>query len=480
VSEDWVDDAPLFAAWRRFVHADVAPFTIPGHKRRGADLHPDLGRLLDADVPLYGGADTPKLTAGVLREAEHRAAELWGADRCRFSTGGSTQANQIVCLSLGSPGDEVLVGRNAHRSVLSGLVLAGLVPVWLPVEVHPGTGAPLGVTAATVRAALVEHPRAVAVIVTEPSYQGTIGDVAGVVRVAHEHGVPVVVDQAWGAHLGMAPGMPPHALQLGADALVTSAHKMLPAYSQAALVAVKGARLDVDRVDRAVAALETTSPTSSVLASIDAARAFLASGAGRAAIGRTAALVAMARERLGRLGLLVPGAETYGEGRVDPLKLVVHLAAAGRDGLAIEDALLERGMPVEMADRDAIVAQVGLLDDEVTVGRLLDGIEAAVAGPAGPARTVVPGAGAPIPPQRMTPRAAYFAGYDVVALDEVVGRVSAELVAPYPPGVPLLVPGEEVTADTIAALHLAVTAGTRIAYAADPGLATLHVVRGDG
>jgi lysine decarboxylase len=363
--------------------------------------------------------------------------------------------------------------------VLSGLVLAGLVPVWLPVEVHPLTGAPLGVAPDAVRAALTEHPRAVAVVVTEPSYQGTIGDVAGVVRAGHEHGVPVVVDQAWGAHLGMADGMPPHALELGADALVTSAHKMLPAYSQAALVAVQGARLDLDRVDRAMGALETTSPTSSVLASIDAARAFLASGTGRGAIGRTADLVAGARERLGGLGLLAPGAETYGEGRVDPLKLFVHLAAAGRDGLAIEDALLERGIPVEMADRDALVAQVGLLDDEVTIGRLLDGIEAAVAGPPGPAREVVRGAGASIPPQRMTPRAAYFAGYDVVPLDDAVGRVSAELVAPYPPGVPLLVPGEEVTAGTIGALHAAVTAGTRIAYAADPGLATLHVVRTD-
>jgi lysine decarboxylase len=254
---------------------------------------------------------------------------------------------------------------------------------------------------------------------------------------------------------------------------------MLPAYSQAALVAVQGSRLDLDRVDRAVGALETTSPTSSVLASIDAARAFLGSGAGRSAIGRTASLVAAARERLAGLGLLAPGEETYGSGRVDPLKLFVHLAAAGRDGIAIEDALLERGIPVEMADRDAIVAQVGLLDDDVTIGRLLDGIAAAVAGPAGPGRAVVRGAGAAIPPQRMTPRAAYFAGYDEVALDDAVGRVSAELVAPYPPGVPLLVPGEEVTAATIEALHAAVAAGTRIAYAADPSLATLHVVRDD-
>ncbi len=474
---DWWDDAPLFAAWRRFVHADVAPFTVPGHKRRGGDLHPDLGRLLDADVPLYGGADTLKLATGVLREAEVRAAALWGADHCRFSTGGSTQANQIVCLSLGAPGDEVLVGRNAHRSVLSGLVLAGLVPVWLPVEVHPATGAPLGVAPTDVRTALRDHPDAVAVLVTDPSYQGTVGELAGVVRAGHDHGVPVVVDQAWGAHFGMAEGMPPHALELGADALVTSAHKMLPAYSQAALVAAQGARIDLDRLDRAVAALETTSPTSAILASIDASRAFLGSPEGRAAISRTATLVADARERLAGMGLLAPGAQTYGAGRVDPLKLVIHLAAAGRDGIAIENALLELGIPVEMADRDALVAQVGLLDDATTLERLLDGIASATAGPAGSARALAAAGGDRVPPRRLTPRAAYFAEYDVVDLDAAVGRVSAELVAPYPPGVPLLVPGEEVTPGTLQALHTAVEAGTRIAYAADPGLATLHVVR---
>ena len=116
-STNWMDDAPLMRAWLRFVESDAAPFTIPGHKRRAQLLHPDLGRLLHPDVPLYGGLDTVKLTGGVLVEAERRAADLWGADLCRFSTGGSTHANQVLCLTLGQPGDVVLVARNAHRSV---------------------------------------------------------------------------------------------------------------------------------------------------------------------------------------------------------------------------------------------------------------------------------------------------------------------------------------------------------------------------
>jgi lysine decarboxylase len=480
----WADDAPLFAAWRRFVGADVAPFTIPGHKRRAARLHPELGRLLDADVPLYGGADTVKLTAGVLAQAERRAARLWGADVCRFSTGGSTHANQVLCLALAGsgrssgvgPGEPaVLVARNAHRSVVSGLALAGLRPVWLPVGVDPRTGAPTGLAADTVRQALTEHPEVVGLFCTEPSYQGTLTDLRAVVAAAHERDVPVLVDQAWGAHFGFAAGYPEHALQAGADAVVTSAHKMLPAFSQAALVLARTARIDPDRLERAVEATHTTSPSASILASIDAARAFLAADDGRTALERTAALVATARTRLREAGLLVLGPEDFAPGRFDPAKLVVHFAAAGRSGLVAEAELLARGVPVEMADRDALVAQVGLVDDPGTLGRLVEGVLASLAGPPGPARPVVLPA-AELPPQRLTPRQAFGAPFQVVPTQDAVGRVCAELVAPYPPGVPLLVPGEEVTAQTLRALDAALAAGNRIAYAADPALRTLQVV----
>lgn len=374
----WQDDAPLFCAWQRFVHDDVAPFTIPGHKRRAGTLDPQLGRLLDADVPLYGGVDTVKLTTGVLADAEERAARLWGADACRFSTGGSTHANQVLCLTVGRPGDTVLVARNAHRSILSGFVLAGLRPVWLPVTADPRTGAPREVSATDVRTALQRHPEAVAVMVTDPSYQGTLGDLASVADAAHEHDVPLLVDQAWGAHLGFDPAYPPHSLQSGADAMITSAHKMLPAFSQAAVVLAQGTRLDLDRLERAFEATHTTSPSGAILASIDASRAFLRSSAGRDALTRILPVVEGARQRLRTAGLVVPGPDDHPSGRFDPAKLVVHFGGAGHSGLAAEAELLRRGVPVEMADRDALVAQIGLLDNEETVARLVDGILASL------------------------------------------------------------------------------------------------------
>jgi lysine decarboxylase len=472
----WVADAPLLRAWRDFVDAGPTPFTIPGHKRRAATISPLLGRLLDCDVPLYGGADTMKLTSGVLAQAERLGAAFWDVPWCRYSTGGSTHANQVMCLAVGRPGDTVLVARNAHRSVLSGLVLAGLRPVWLTPATDPRFGIPCGVSVAGVQAALEAHPQAVAVFCVEPSYLGTLSDVGGIVAAAHARGVPVIVDQAWAAHLGVTVPYPPSALQLGADAMVTSAHKTLPAFSQASIVLARLDRLDRDRLERAFDAQHTTSPSAAVLASIDASRALLAHEAGRALLRRTAELVAHARSRLRAAGLVVPGPEDFPAGRFDPAKLVLALGASGRSGLDLERRLLDARIPVEMADRDTLVALVGMLDDDSTVDRLVATVIEGLHEPAGPARAV-PAAPLELPPQRMSPREAFFSPHETVPRDHAMGRVSAELVAPYPPGVPVLVPGEEVTGATLERLDHALAAGTRIAYAADDTLQHLQVVR---
>ena len=160
------------------------------------------------DVPLYAGLDTMKVTHGVLADAEARAARLWGADVCRFSTGGATHANQAVALALGGDGDRVVVSRTLHRSLLLGLVLAGLTPVWVRPETDPGTGLPLGVSPRTVADALDRHRDVRAVLIGDPSYVDTVGAVAGLADVAHAHGVPLVVDAAWAAHFGFHPRCP--------------------------------------------------------------------------------------------------------------------------------------------------------------------------------------------------------------------------------------------------------------------------------
>ena len=463
-------DAPLLDAWLRFQENAQTPFTIPGHKQR-LDL---VGDVVAGDVPLYAGLDTMKLSRGVVADAESRAARLWGADLCRFSVGGSTHGNQALALAVGRPGDRVVVARTLHRSMLLGLVLAGLEPVWVRPAVDPSHGLPVGVTAAALEAALATAPDARAVFVGDPSYVGTVGDVGALAAVAHAHGIPLVVDAAWGAHLGFHPSLPPHALAAGADALVTSAHKALPAWSQGALVLARSGRIGRARFDAGVEATATTSPSGAILASIDAARALLERD-GEALLGPVIEAVAAVRRRLAR----VPGLVVLAGPGVDPTRLVVVLPGTGADGNAVETDLLAAGMPVEMADRDTVVAMVTLADTRDRLERLAVALAESVERHRGPAREVAASAVWVVDPVTVVPpREAFFAGRESVPVERAVGRVSAELVAPYPPGIPVLAPGEEVTAEVVEALRAARAAGSRIAYAADPTVRTLDVIAG--
>src|SRR5437660_6451507 len=214
-------DAPLLDAWLRFTAQAEAgllnPMAVPGRKQR-QDL---TGAVVAGDAPLYGALDTIKHADVLLADAESLAARRWGADWCRFSVAGSTHGNQALALAVGSPGQEVIVTRCLHRSLLLGLVLAGLRPVWVLPERDTGTGLPGAVAVQTVRSALAAHPQACAVFLGDPSYVGTTGDLAGHADAAHEAGVPLIVDAAWAAYLGFHPDLPPHAIAAGADGMGT-------------------------------------------------------------------------------------------------------------------------------------------------------------------------------------------------------------------------------------------------------------------
>ncbi|WP_285595615.1 aminotransferase class V-fold PLP-dependent enzyme [Kineosporia sp. NBRC 101731] len=473
------DDAPLFAAWLR-MSAGVRSgstrfFSIPGHKQSSRLTGP----LVDGDLPLYAGLDTVQLSGGLLAEAEQRAAALWGVDWCRFSVGGSTHANQAVALAVGAPGDTVIVSRTLHRSMLTGLILAGLRPVWVHPELDERHGLPLGVPREAVAQALAHHPEAKAVLVGDPSYVGTTGDIAGLASTAHAAGVPLIVDGAWAAHFGFHPGYPTHALALGADALVLSAHKTLPAMNQAALLLARTScasrapgLLDPSRLERGFEAGHTTSPSGAILASIDASRALLQHHGDRL-LGALFDLRLNAVEKLRE----VPGLEVMtGEG-TDPAKLVIRLPGTGACGLKVDARLRAAGFTIEMADRDTLVPMLTLADEAPAVDALVSAIITAVDAERASAREAV---FAPswrtVPVTGTAPREAFFAPHETVGALDAVGRVSAELIAPYPPGVPVLAPGEVITQEIVDALRQVAHDGGRIAYVEDPTLTTFQVV----
>jgi arginine decarboxylase len=466
-------DAPVLDAYLSFGERSGRPFTIPGHKQR-TDL---VGSVVAGDVPLHGGIDTVRLSGGILEEGERRACALWGAGWCRFSVGGSTHGNQALALAVAEPGARVVVSRTLHRSLLLGLVLAGLEPVWVRPWIDSVSGLPGGVSPDAVAAAFDRHPDVRAVFVGDPSYVGGFGDIAALAEVAHRHDVPLIVDAAWGAHFGFHPSLPAHALTQGADALVTSAHKTLPAWSQGALVmagadSLTSGRLDRARLDRAFEATHTTSPSGAILASIDASRALL-ERQGADLIGELVALVDGARRRLE----VVPGVEVLDGGWVEPTKLVVLLHQSGANGYDVEEALITEGMPLEMADRDVLIPMLTIADDASGIDALVSALERAIRSRSGPPRPRRTSTVWTVDPETvLSPRAAFFARHCTVSAERSVGEVCAELVAPYPPGVPVLAPGERITADAVDALHAAQADGARIAYAADPTLATLQVV----
>ena len=468
--------APLLDAYLSYFESQRTPFTIPGHKQKASRLDAGLGAVVDSDTPLYGGLDEIKLTNQVLKKSEKQAAELWGADYARFSTGGSTHANQAMILALGKPGDTIAVSRTAHRSVLSALVLAGLEPLWLTPDIDDATGVPIGISVAEFKKVLDRKP--IALLLTEPGYLGTLSDLSALISEAHTHSIPVIVDAAWGGHFGFHPALPRHCLQLGADALITSVHKALPGYSASALLLAQGKLLNLARIEQSFETTHTTSPAGAPLASIDAVRALLQNrGEGLLAslIASVAAFKAEVQANFDIPIFLNP--TDFAPGRFDPVKIVLRANQLGASGVEIEKELGQAGIRVEMADRDTVVFLTTLSDTQEDLQRLKDvlipilqKLQQAVRESATSLSWSV------VPTRGISMRDAYFAETELVPAEQAIGRISADLIAPYPPGVAVVAPGEILTEQIISGLATTKAAGVRIAYATDASLSKYRVV----
>jgi lysine decarboxylase len=318
---------------------------------------------------------------------------------------------------------------------------------------------------------LAQHPDAKAVLIGEPSYVGTMSNIPRLAAVAHSYGIPLVVDAAWAAHYGFHPELPGHPLSEGADIVVTSAHKTLPSYSQASFVLVNSEYVDLARFNKMFDSTQTTSMSGRILASIDAARALLERH-GHELIGP----VIEATEK-GRASLVAAGIDVIDGEYIDPLKLVILLSSCGADGNKVEADLLAANIDIEMANRDILIPMITFADTPDRVDDLVQRIIASVNTHRGNARPIEILPAFSIEPEVVaTPREAFFSGYEVVPAAEAVGRVSAEMVCPYPPGVPVLSPGERITEAALGALFEARDMGVMIKFVADPTLKTLKVL----
>jgi arginine/lysine/ornithine decarboxylase len=479
--------APILEALEAFLRSDVHSYCIPAHKTgRGVDeaTREALGiAAFEGDAPMHHGLEDRTSSNGILTHAQSLAAAAFGAEHCMFSTNGSTLSVQMALVACARPGEEVLIGRNAHKSVIAGTVLSGIQPVWVDPVVDREARCTHAVTPEAVERALSEHPSARAVMVVSPTAFGAAADVAGLVEVSHRHGVPLLVDDAWGALFAFHPDLPPSPMSLGADLQISSYHKSLNGIMQCSVILTQGERIDQERLQLALDSWETSSTSVLLLASMDGARRQMATS-GRALLDRTLDLARDAARRIRELPRLrVMGTELVGRPGVagfDETKVVVDVADLGMHGFAAADWLwAQRRIGPELADHRHLIFLFTVADDEHSVDVLVRALADLVdhAGDRGATPPIASAdellAGAEYP---VRPRDAFMGETENVPLADSVGRVAAEAVSPYPPGVPVLVPGQVVTQQIVDYLRQGVAEDMLVEGAADPSLEKLRVV----
>ena len=422
------------------------PLHLPAHGR-GRALAPALAQLLRQapgrwDLPELPEIGGPLESEGAVAESQAAIAQLLGAQRCWYGVNGASGLLQAGLLALAQPGERVLLPRNLHRSLLHGCLLGQLEPVLFDLPFDPASGLWLPPTPeqfeAVLRAALAEGPLA-AVVLVSPSYQGCVGDLAALVALAQRQDLPVLLDEAHGAHLGLDPRLPPSGLSAGADLVVQSLQKAAGGLAQSAvLLQGSGSGVDPARIERALLWLQTSSPSALLLASTEASLQHLHSAKGRRQLASALSRGERLRQRLVARGFQL--LETQ-----DPLRLSWICAADGINGLEADEWLMERGVIAELPEPGCLTLCLGLRPPRRLL-RLLPAVleqlrqELGGAGARSFSRPPLPLVASPELPLGE----AWRADSEAVPLDQAAGRLAAEPLCPYPPGIPLLIPGERI------------------------------------
>jgi len=487
---------PYFDVLHDYVTSGTAPFHTPGHKQ-GNGMHPRLrdfigDNVLAIDLTQVGNLDDLNQPEGPIKEAQTLAALAYGADFSYFLVNGSTAGNQAMFMTAVRPGETVLLPRNSHKSATSALIMSGARPVYMRPEVDDEHHVDHCVTPQTVAAALHDHPDAKAVMITTPTYYGSTADLAAIEAIVHAAGKLLLVDEAWGPHLHFHPELPPSATSIGADATVNSTHKLLAAMSQASMLHTNGTRIDQGRLRSTLRIFQSTSPQLVLLASLDVARMQMATQGERLLSGALA-LARDARQRLNEIpGVYCMGTDQIGKPGIagyDETRIVITVKGLGYTGYEADQILRNRyNVQIELADLFNVVALITIGDSQDKIDKLVNAVtELAredrpidIYSPTGILeRRLAQGTYKmpPIPELVITPREAFLSEHVEVPFRKSAGRICAEVVTPYPPGIPLLCPGERITENLIEYLRLEIKAGVRMQGPVDTKLRTIRVLQ---
>ncbi|MHC9540016.1 MAG: aminotransferase class I/II-fold pyridoxal phosphate-dependent enzyme [Vulcanimicrobiota bacterium] len=490
-------ETPYFDRLLEYVTNGVLPFHVPGHQQgRGT---PEKFRSfvknygLAADITQVLGLDDIHQPLNVCKKAQELAAIAYGADHTFFLINGSSSGNHAMILSVCNPGDKIIVPRNSHRSVTGALILSGAIPIYVEPEFDMEMQVDHNVTCQTLERALQQHPDAVGALIVSPTYYGSTADMKSLVDLIHQHGKVALVDEAWGAHLRFHPSLPISSMTAGADICVNSTHKLIAGMSQASMLHVKSERVDVGRVHSVLRLFLSTSPSCLLVASLDIARMQMMTE-GYELLSKTIELSEYLRSRINEIpGMQCYGRETIGRPGVfdfDSTRIVFTAKDIGYTGYDIERILrYEYNIQLELSDIFNCIALVTIGHTEEMVEILADSLRDIACNRKYPAslaslekltnylkrgkkRFEMPD----WPPTRLTHRDAFVAPQETVPFDTSAGRICGEVVTPYPPGIPILRPGDEITPEIIDYLKIELEGGAHIQGPVDHTLHTIRVV----
>lgn len=478
--------APIIEAIKRYHKSGIIPFTTPGHKMGKGVLEEDrefLEHALYNDIPMQNGADDRRESEGVQQEAEKLMAKAVGADQTYFSTNGSSLSSHVAILTIANAGDKILMARNAHKSGIAALIMAEVTPVFLEPAIDEKLDIEHGITPKHLKQMLTAHPDVKGVFVVSPTYYGVTSDIRSLAKICHDHNVPLIVDEAWGPHFPFHGELPESALSCGADMSFASIHKTMNGLSQSSIVNVRGKLIDKEKFTLCFDLFESTSPSAAMLATIDAARRQMALH-GKELWGTALELSRQARRELSaEPGLKVLDKDVldkHGAFDLDETKLVIDVKELGISGFEAADWILKNyKITVELITHRHLMALISVADTQETVGQLIKAIKALCQW----AREARPNSFVYLPHHRdlgtelvMLPTKAFFSKTKRVKLDKAEGEIIAEMISPYPPGIPRLVPGERITAKIVEYLKKGVEAGMFVLDASDQEMETLRVV----
>jgi arginine/lysine/ornithine decarboxylase len=486
------DAAPIADAMADYHRRGMLSFAIPAHSG-GRGPAPEFTKWagMDAarsDLPMSHGVDTRDRAWKVQSTAQELFAEAVGAKQTFFSTNGSSMNARVAIMAVAGPGEKLVMARNGHKSTFSGLVMSGAMPVYVEPYYDEELTLALGPLPEDVRATLAAHPDAKAALISTPSYYGTSADVRALANACHEHGVPLVTDDAWGLDYDLVghPGLPEGGLTSGADLAIGSVHKTLTGPGQTSVLSVGSDRIDVARLKLCFELEESTSISSFLLSGIDGARRqFVREG--EQLLDRALRSADLLRERVAdevpELRVVSTGELTACPGvtGVDPGHVIIETAPIGLTGYTADDWLRdERQIDVELADHRRIMALVTFAHGEQEIDRFVNALRDLVDAhsDSGDSDWIpdMPVARELRAEQVMLPREAFFSPYETVKPKDAIGRVSADLVTPYPPGIPVLAPGEAITDTVVGYLEKFVAAGGFVEGATDQSLDRFRVV----